>query len=859
MQEKPYVHVANIGKGPEKQCQAFFALTLDSCPSVRLISSLYDHEQDIQTKKYFQEQIDFINALYSNRSDLSYALRIISKPNPDSFLAGQIQICLLGKIQAAERTNAIGQSEQALQELLCLLGAFRPDYYWHPIADRESFMQFWRPFDLESAEIAEIRRREDFIPFDTLKTQPWLGRKQTNARVKDNSDQIYFVHNFSPNPGNFLRFLRLLLLHKNPVMLQVTLQPTRLTEAEETRMMASLAKCEQLILKFFKEELPNNLVSEYNQFAKDVLQLISAQCIRLQDAPFLMTIAVASPDTIPGSLLEALGVEITAPISEEVGKQHFDSRIGLNIGGYDVCLPASKKDKAWLDCKNWGPSLSPPALRRLRKMLDANEAACAFRFPFATTEGVPGMEITTLRMRPAPNEIALLNQREDKKDLTCIGENIFISARQKVYITDQDRQQHLYLIGQTGTGKTTLMKSMIYNDICSGKGLCVIDPHGDLYEELLGCIPEERLEDVVLLDPTDTDFPVGLNLLQCKNEEQRYFIVREVKAIMEKLLEDQYRHEASSYAGPLFYQHMQMNMLLAMSDSDNPGTLLEFYEIFQQEDYYKRWLPLKCKDRRLQNWVDNILSTISYNPTHPSGEVSIGTWVSSKFEDFLFDPKLRLIFGQKDSSIDLSEIMESGKILLVNLAKGELSEANARFLGMVLMAKIQSAAMERVQLPKEKRKMFYLYVDEFQALSTINFMLLLSEARKFGISIVLANQFISQIKDERIIQSIFGNVGTIISFRLGHEDASHHMQKQFLPYFDEFDLITLPNWYACVKASVQGQVVHPFLIRTLLTDIQSDPSIKARVIEASRRKYGRPRSQVENEIEKAIGSPNKGE
>jgi hypothetical protein len=209
------------------------------------------------------------------------------------------------------------------------------------------------------------------------------------------------------------------------------------------------------------------------------------------------------------------------------------------------------------------------------------------------------------------------------------------------------------------------------------------------------------------------------------------------------------------------------------------------------------------------------------------------------------------MFGQKRSTINLEHIMNEGKILLVNLAKGELSEANSRFLGMVLMAKIQAAAMRRADLPPEERRMFYLYVDEFQSIATQNFILMLSEARKFGLGIVLANQFVSQIRNPSIVQSIFGNVGTIIVFRVGSDDAGM-LEPLFQPFFSSTDLRNLPNWTACVKTSIGGQVVPPFTVQTILPDRKPDAQSSTTVRSRSREQYGRPREEVQKEIEESL-------
>jgi hypothetical protein len=296
---------------------------------------------------------------------------------------------------------------------------------------------------------------------------------------------------------------------------------------------------------------------------------------------------------------------------------------------------------------------------------------------------------------------------------------------------------------------------------------------------------------------------------------------------------------------------MQMNMLLAMSDEDRPGTLLQFFEIFQSRDYWKRWCPLKWKSEMLERWVSKVLPSTNYVHRNNPQDTSFGEYISSKFVDFVFDPRLRLIFGQAKSTIDLREIMDEGKILLVNLAKGLLGEANAQFLGLVMMAKIQAAVMSRAHLLPHERRPFYLYVDEFHSLATENFTVLLSEARKFGLGLVLANQFISQIKNSLIIQSVFGNVGTIISFRVGREDAEK-IEPQFLPSFNRSDLANLPNWQACIKATIGGQVCTPFYLQTVLPEKNPDPLIGISVREYSQKNYSRPRGEVEEWIKESL-------
>ncbi|OPZ82780.1 MAG: AAA-like domain protein [bacterium ADurb.Bin429] len=739
-----------------------------------------------------------------------------------------------------------------------MLGSFFPDYLWHLVTDEEIFHQIWHPFHLPTAHIAEIRRREDRIRLETLHARPTLtrGRSQVAADGQHDTD-VYFVHPFIPTPTTLGRLTRAMLLGKSSVMLHLNLTPTYLDASEEESLLAEIALCEQVINagRDSTRTLPTRTI--YDMRAVSVCEELLNQLHRLLDAPFLLQVILASADPLPQTLQEIVGVEITGPVGMMTGTEGSASiRVTSQRGGYDIIAPTNSDERTvltrnllWLDDAPWGCSEAPCALQRLRAMMDATQAACAFRLPLATVDGLPGLTVHATRMLPLPREIALLASEGSCHRALAFGENPCLGFSQDVWLGERDRLQHMYVVGKTGTGKSTLLKSMALADMEAGHGVAVIDPHGDLFDELLTMIPPHRLEDVVLLDPTDTDYPVGVNMLESRTGEDRHFVVRQMQAMMRRLLEDQYHARASDYAGPAFYQHMQMNMLLAMSNSGDPGTLLEFYEIFQHKDYWKRWLPLQWGDSQLHRWVTVNLPNIEYPRRYQ--DMTWGEYLSSRFEDFVFDPVLRLIFGQKHSSINFRTIMDERKILLVNLAKGEIAEANARFLGMILMAKLQAAAMERAALPVEQRHTFYLYVDEFQALATQNFNILLSEARKFGLALILANQFVRQVKDEQIADAIFGNVGTIVTFRVGHQDAEI-LARHLAPYQDQLDLMNLPNWHACVKATVGGQPVQPFTLRTRLPHQTPDASIAHRARLHSRIRYSRSRADVEAEIARSL-------
>ncbi len=646
-----------------------------------------------------------------------------------------------------------------------------------------------------------------------------------------------------------------MLLHDAPLVYQAAISPAELTSAEKAELNSSISKCEQASTRKPRVDKDKAAAAtEASLHQTDALAYgLIEEMLRLQDAPFQMQVILASPVPLPPSLVEAAGVEITKPISNRlVSGGRASSPVDLQGGGYDAVEPAGSSERKtaaenfrFLELNPWGRTLAPKGCERFRQLVDASEATSAFRFPIAMVDGVTGLNLRISRSRPIPREIAVLASRKTGK--FQIGQNNYMGQHQPVFLSEPDRLQHTYVMGQTGTGKTTLLKTMILQDIEAGRGVAVVDPHGDLFRELLQQIPAHRREDVVILDPMDTEFPVGLNLLECESEEDRYFVVREFRGIMERLIFDQYGDKSTEWLGPSFFQHMQMNLMLVMSNPDNPGTLIDFYNIFQSKNHWKRWLPLHWSDTRLRTWVEKILPNIDYLRRGLDSHPTWGEYLSTKFEDFVFDPKLRMIFGQKHSTIRIREIMDQGKILLVNLAKGQLAEPNARFLGMILLAKIQAAAMARSHVLKAKRRPFYLYVDEFQSVATENFVMLLSEARKFGVSLTLANQFLSQIKDKRIQQAICGNVGTQICFRVGREDAEL-IEPQFAPFFDKYDLANLHNRNAYVRTTVDGKSVNPFTLETTLPPQPTAEATGREIIQASRLKYGRAKMEVEKQL-----------
>ena len=465
-------------------------------------------------------------------------------------------------------------------------------------------------------------------------------------------------------------------------------------------------------------------------------------------------------------------------------------------------------------------------------ILNSEEIASFYHMPISSTE-TPRVKWLKSREAPPPSNLP------DKGVL--IGKSVFRGQSKDIYITDDDRRRHIYVIGQTGTGKSTLLGNMIVDDIKKGKGVAIIDPHGDLAENALSYVPQNRIDDVIYFDPGDIQRPLGLNMLEYNfnRPEEKTFIVNEMQGIFNKLFPPE-------TMGPMFEQYMRNALLLLMEDMPNePATLIEMPRIFTDSEYRKRKLA------RIQNPV--VIDFWEKEAVKAGGEASLANmtpYITSKFNNFISNDYMRPIIGQPKSAFNFRQVMDEGKILLVNLSKGRIGDINAGLLGMVFTGKLLMAALSRVDIAEAgKRRDFNLYVDEFQNFTTDSISTILSEARKYRLNMTMAHQFIAQLT-EKTRDSVFGNVGSQVVFRVGIQDAEF-LEKQFQPVFDKGDLINIDNFNAYVKILVNGQTVKPFNIQTLLLE-RGDRELVDQLKERSRQKYGADRQETEEAIFKRL-------
>ena len=459
-------------------------------------------------------------------------------------------------------------------------------------------------------------------------------------------------------------------------------------------------------------------------------------------------------------------------------------------------------------------------------VLTSEELASIYHFPNKAVE-TPNIFWLNAKRAPAPPQLP-------QKGI-YIGKNIFRGVEKPVYLDEKARRQHVYIIGKTGVGKTELLKSMVLQDIRKGRGVIVIDPH-DAIDSILEQIPPERAEDVILFDPAEVQRPMGLNLLEAYTEEQKHFLVSSIIGLMYKLFDP---HQ-TGIIGPRFEHAIRNAMLTVMS---RPGsTFVEVVRCLTDPSFVQDILP-EVKDPVVRRyWTDQIARTADFHKSE------VLDYIVSKFGRFVTNKLIRNIIGQSKSSFDFRKAMDAKKIILLKLSKGKIGEENAIFLGLVLIPKILIAAMSRQDTPEEQRVDTYMYVDEFQNFATPDFVQILSEARKYHLNLTVANQFIAQMEED-IKNAVFGNVGTIIAFRVGVADASF-LAREFQPIFSEADLINIEKYNAYVKTIVQNEPLPPFSVN-MYRDLSKDyrnPKVAEMIKELSRLRYGKDKAMVETEI-----------
>jgi len=477
-------------------------------------------------------------------------------------------------------------------------------------------------------------------------------------------------------------------------------------------------------------------------------------------------------------------------------------------------------------------------LKEKKSLLVEEELASLFHFPSIKYNKSPIIRWLNYKVLPAPLDLP--------KEGIVLGLNVYRGEEKKVRFMTKDRSRHHYIIGKSGSGKSALLSYMARQDIWNGDGICIIDPHGDLVEDILTYVPKERAKDVIIFDPADQERPMGLNILEAHTPEEQDLISSQATEIFIKLFGDE-------IFGPRIQHYFRNACLTLMEDTEEGATLIDIPRVFTDEAF------LKYKVKKVKNPVVKSFWQNEYANTGDREKQEMIPYFSSKFGPFITNTIMRNTIGQTKSAFNFREVMDNKKILFVKLSKGKIGDLNTQLLGLVVVARIQMAAMSRADIPEDERKDFYLYVDEFQNFATDSFCSILSEARKYHLNLIMAHQYINQLvvskfgnSSTQIRDAVFGNVGTLCSFKVGADDAEY-LTKEYAPLLSEQDVLGISNYKMYTKLNINNSTSRPFSISTIWDTSAQNKKVAKIIREYSRLKNARKREFVEQEINARIG------
>ncbi len=755
------------------------------------------------------EFVQVLGGLRNSVGEPVFALRLISTPHPHLSERGLLTLAIVVRTSADDATNAEQMARQlwmTLKEILPLRREFA--FIFEPVIDENELDSLLMPF--EFGAIAEIVRREDL---------PSAGNDR------------YAVYPYTPPLGLDMHNLCWALLRQpGPAMVSIHLLPTTLMAWERTALNDQMAsnnkpnepQYDRENVQYDRvaawwQETPRWGQAQANRYLVDALSLHA----------YILQVNVVGSAQMNPLFPEQIAASLFGP-PRTSGEARY--------GGYEI-IRASRQDEFAIACRNlqtidverWVYTAAPEDAPRLRHLVTENEAAIAFRLPVPGVDGLPGMGTIDAKPIPPPSGMPASG--------TLIGESVarMSGAPIRIIQSTDDRRRHVYIVGKTGTGKSTLIKGMALQDIEAGHGVCVVDPHGDLIEDILLRIPPHRADDVIVFDPADEARPIGLNLLAHQHESERHQVVNEFIGLLMRMYDP---GGTNMVVGPRFQHNVRMAMLTAMSV---PGsTLIEVVRALTDQQYVKSVMPQVTDPMVRMYWEKQIAQTSDFHKSE------VLDYIVSKFSRFTGDKRVRNIIGQSHSTVDFRRVMDHRQVLLVNLSKGKIGPENAQFLGLLMVQQLLLTALSRADLPATERPDFYLYVDEFQNFATEMFGTMLSEGRKYGVALTIANQYLTQLPHP-IREAIFGNVGSIVSFRLGTQDATA-LAPELYPVFGVDDLLNLPRYTASVKLLVDGLAARPFTMRTVPDLHAPNPALADSIRERSRSFYGRDEQEVTEEV-----------
>ncbi len=754
---------------------------------------------------------DLVFALSGLPEGVWIELRITAFPHIASRANGKIAIHLFLRSSHWEEETAREKALSAFMSLKSVLCSHLTEAEFMPVTSMDELRFQLHPFRARHA--VSIERSQSIISLSTPIKRRLIGFGQ-EEELEQTEPAIRHVSSWRPSHDNWAALLNTLTAQMHFTELIVRITHKDADEEMLERIRSNLLTCETFLGKLSQKE---HLLERQAQMIREVSL---RQLCELDACCFDVGVYIGSEGFVDPVLVNVAGRSITKPVADGTSGNFYE-------GGF---LAKNVPAEAFRACTGIHEGHG----------FTVSETACAFRLPDPPEEDIPGLSLR----RSRTNFASLKEDKEITTPVTSLFVNAHQGIEQGVFSTLEDRFRHIFVIGQTGAGKSTFMESLILQDVRAGNGVAVMDPHGELIESVLGKIPPHREKDVIYFNMLDSKRPLGFNVLEFKSVEERDLVIDELYQTLDRI------YDMKLAGGPMFENNLRGMLKLLMGDErrkDFVPTLLEFTHCYQEEGF-REWLKERTSNSQTLDFLEEL------ERTRGEGRLeNISPYITSKFSRFVHDSTLRLIIGQEKTSFDFEEILNEQKILLVHLGKGRFGANASALLANQLVSRFKNAAMKRGSIDPAKRKPFFLFVDECHALPPENLQTLLSEARKFKLGLVLSTQFAGQISNDHsrsdLLSAILGNVGTIAAFRLGYNDA-RMMSQVFYPHFDVNDILGLPNWEGYVRMQANGESTPPFSFRTTLDETTHSARTAERIRKMSQKKYGRETWRVEKSIER---------
>ena len=802
--------------------RASTAIRLSSVQSVRLRQSEDSTPPKGSAPTPFQKHRHVLQALAAWPANLTISLNLLTRPEPAFPLNGRVELAIVITATGEVRETVVADLLNRTANLYALLATYLDKAEFEMVTSESELVRWITP--LQPTSVFRLDRYRESLALSvpegtTPKKIRQVGFLTSSAGKEPQPNRQkrmdYLFPWFQDASCDLALVLEALLFHPAPVWMQVRLRPARATIDERSELERSLTVCEELLGRGSQAESILSLQT------KALREALSDRLWQINQQVFLGSCFLCSESRIDDALATAVANEISSlPNVRE--QPHLPLKGGFTltpVDGWHFLAP---------------DSFSPNGV------LTVDEAACAFRVPWPETIDPQGLTVKYHRTGLiAP---ALLQQQ--RADMLPLGTNRHRGHINEVLISDEDRMRHTLVMGQTGTGKSVFLEGLALSDISRKKGICFLDPHGDSIEKILQHYPEERIDDLIIIDFLNEERIIPFNLIAFNDEEERDRLIDDLYAWID------FEYDMKLTGGPMFESYFRTFLRLIMDDEvarKCTPTIHDFLRVFNDRSY-RLYCRNRCSDPEVEQMVEQALEA--------GGEASLNNmapYVTSKFNRFFTNRTVKIMTGQEENGLNFREIMDEGKVLLINLGKGRFGNATASLLASQIVSRIQIAAMNRIKSSASERRDFFLYVDEFQTVASEPFISMLSEARKFRLGLVLANQYADQLNtrrvgsDDSVLNALLGNVGNTTCFRLGINDAQT-MASVFHPVFQRTDLTNLPVGCCYVNLKTNGANPCSFSLETRNVERLHRPGYVDRLREVGQRRHSIPREEARKNI-----------